>query len=84
VPSLPTVDAGFELAPTGPSLCGFGIPGFSFNISFALPPLDIPPDLSFLIGLALQCDLSDPLDVSFGPGGGRKPTGDDPDLDPDY
>lgn len=55
-----------------------------FNLGFSLPPfaIDFPPDLSF--GLELSCDMSDPLDVSLGSGGGRTPSGPDPDADPDY
>ncbi len=65
-------DASFEPSPSGPSLCGFGIPTFSFNFSlpgFQFPPAGFPPQLNF--GIALKCDLSDPIDAQFGFGGGR-------------
>ena len=74
--------AGFAPSPTGAQLCGFGIPGFNFNLAFRLPfklP-QFPPPFNFMI--ALQCDLSDPLDASFSFGGGRVPQA-DADADPD-
>jgi hypothetical protein len=74
--------AGFAPSPSGATLCGFGIPGFNFNVSFRLPfklP-QFPPTINFM--LALQCDLADPLDASFSFGGGRVPQS-DPDADPD-
>lgn len=66
--------AGFSSSPSGPTLCGFGLPGFRFNASFRIPgfpPFPFPPKLSWL--LALNCDLSNPIDASFDYGGGRKP-----------
>lgn len=75
--------AGFAPSPSGATLCGFGIPGFNFNLGFrlpAFPPFPFPPTFNFMI--ALQCDLSDPLDASFSFGGGRVPQA-DKDADPD-
>jgi hypothetical protein len=77
-----SADAGFAPSPSGATLCGFGIPGFNYNLSFRLPfglP-QIPPNINWM--LALKCDLSDPLDASFGFGGGRVSQS-DPDADPD-
>ena len=80
-----TADASFEPSPSGPSLCGFGIPVFNFSLGFQLPfpfpPPGFPPKLSFSIALA--CDLSDPLDASFGFGGGRISTS-DPDTESQF
>jgi hypothetical protein len=42
--------------------------------SFKFPPEGFPPKLSF--GIALSCDLSDPIAASFGFGGGRVSTSD--------
>ncbi len=67
-----TAQASFEPSPSGPSLCGFGVPTFNFSFalpSFDFPPAGFPPQLNF--GIALKCDLSDPLDAQFGFGGGR-------------
>ncbi len=77
-PQPPNISVG--IAPTGPLLCGFGIPGFQLSISFKIPGLDFafPPSLFF--ALALKCDISDPIDASFGYGGGRQGT---PGLDQD-
>lgn len=65
--------AGFQPSPSGTSLCGFGLPGFAFNLSFrlpfAIPPF--PPPFNFSLGLV--CSLSDPIDAEFGFGGGRVP-----------
>ncbi len=72
-----TVDAGFKPSPSGASLCGFGIPTFSFSIripGFRFPPAGFPPKLNF--SLALACDLSNPFSVSVGFGGGRVSTAD--------
>jgi hypothetical protein len=88
-PSLEQQDAvdaeiGFEPSPTGASLCGFGLPSFVFNLTFRIPPFppfDFPPDFFFFIGL--NCDLSNPLDASFGFGGGRV-SNSDPEADPEY
>lgn len=70
-------DAGFEPSPTGASLCGFGLPGFNFNISFRIPgfPPAFPPSFNFMIGL--NCDLSNPISAEFGFGGGRVGEDDD-------
>ena len=80
-----TASAGFPPSPAGPTLCGFGIPQFAFNFGFNLPfqfpPAGFPPKLSF--GLALVCNLSDPLEASFGFGGGRVSTS-DPDADSQF
>lgn len=77
-----SADAGFEPSPTGSALCGFGVPSFTFKL--ALPALKLPFDIEFppklSYGIALKCDLSDPLDAKFGFGGGRKPNV--PDADP--
>lgn len=87
-PSLPdqaaiSLSASFEPSPTGLEICGFAIPGFSFNLSFRIPfpSFDFPP--SFFFALALKCDLSNPIDADFGVGGGRvaKPV---PGLDEDF
>lgn len=69
------VEAGFEPSPKGASLCGFGFPSFNFAINipgFKLP--DIPP--KFFFALSLNCDLSNPIDVDVGFGGGRASTRD--------
>lgn len=69
--------ASFAPSPSGPALCGFGIPIFSLSLTlppFPFPPPGFPPVLSF--GLALACDLSDPISGSFSFGGGRVPNGD--------
>lgn len=74
--------AGFAPSPSGATLCGFGLPGFNYNLAFRLPfalPA-FPPTINFMV--ALQCDLSDPLDASFGFGGGRVSQS-DADADPD-
>jgi hypothetical protein len=80
-----TADAGFAPSPSGSSICGFGFPTFSFNFSFhfpKFPPFDFPPSFNFF--LALNCDLSDPFEAKFAFGGGRVPTGGDPDVDPEF
>lgn len=66
--------AGFAPSPTGAQLCGFGLPSFSYNLSFqipAFPPFPFPPNFAFFLGL--NCDLSNPIDSSFAYGGGRVP-----------
>ena len=66
--------AGFAPSPTGAQLCGFGLPLFKFNVNFRLPgfpPSGFPPTFNYF--LALNCDLSNPIDASFGYGGGRVP-----------
>ena len=87
-PSLPEQDSigasiSFQPSPTGLELCGFKIPGFSFNISFKLPKLpsfDFPP--LFFFALSLKCDLSNPISADFGFGGGR--TGNPPPEDDEF
>lgn len=77
-----SASAGFSPSPSGPSLCGFGLPGFNFNVSFRIPkfpPFGFPPQFNYF--LALKCDLSDPLDAQFGFGGGRVSQA-DADADP--
>lgn len=80
-----TASASFEPSPSGPTLCGFGIPQFAFNFNvslpFPFPPPGFPPKLSF--GLALNCDLSNPFDAEFEFGGGRVSTS-DPDTDSQF
>lgn len=65
--------AGFESGPIGPEICGFQIPGFSYNLGFKLrlPTFffQFPP--TFFFALGLQCDLSNPVDLTYGYGGGR-------------
>ena len=74
-----SASASFEPSPSGSSLCGFGIPGFSFGIGIRFPGFpEFPPKFSF--GLQLKCDLSDPIDGHVGFGGGRVGTR-DPDPD---
>ena len=78
-------DAGFAPSPSGPSLCGFGFPVFSWRLAFNLPgfpPFGFPPTFNFF--LALNCDLSNPLEADFAFGGGRVSTGPDPDVDPEF
>jgi len=79
-----TGGASFAPSPSGPSLCGFTIPTFSYFLGFRLPgfpPFAFPPTFNFLI--RLNCDLSNPLSASFGFGGGRVSTI-DKDADPEY
>jgi hypothetical protein len=70
-PSLPEQAAigaslSFEPSPSGLAICGFQLPGFNFNLSFRipLPSFDFPP--IFFFGLALKCDLSDPISANAG------------------
>lgn len=77
------VMASFSPAPTGIELCGFALPGFTLGIGFVFPkfpPFDFPPTFDF--GLALNCDLSNPISAKFSFGGGRVSQS-DPDSDPD-
>lgn len=78
-----SADASFEPSPSGFSLCGFGFPVFNFNLSlrFKFPPFDFPPTFNFFI--ALNCDLSNPIDAEFGFGGGRVGTSDPDPFDQD-
>ncbi len=82
VPTPPTIPGqsgfsggvSFAPAPSGLLLCGFGIPLFQFNLGFRIPkfpPFPFPPTFAFF--LALNCDLSDPIDAHFAYGGGRVP-----------
>lgn len=87
-PSLAVQDAlelqaGFATGPIGPSLCGFQIPGFSFQLGFRLPipTFAFPPSIFF--ALALQCDLANPLSLQFGAGGGRVAST-IPEIDADF
>jgi hypothetical protein len=73
-----TVEAGFKPGPPVGDLCGFKIPSFTFSLGFNLPSLSFPPPFPRLTAsLGLNCDLSNPVNVSAGIsfGGGRKPTG---------
>jgi len=76
-------DAGFEPSPTGATICGFGLPLFVYNLSFFLnlPDFGFPPSFNFMI--ALNCDLSDPIEAEFGFGGGRVGTSGG-DADPEF
>lgn len=65
------VEASFEPSPTGASICGFGVPSFSFGLSIKLPALPIPQLPTFDFFVSLNCDLSNPIDASFAFGGGR-------------
>ena len=79
-----SADASFEPSPSGATLCGFGFPTFTFNLTFrlpAFPPFAFPPLFNFLI--QLNCDLSDPIDAEFSFGGGRVGT-QDPDADEEF
>jgi len=66
-----SASAGFSPSPSGPEICGFAVPTFSFNLSFnlPLPSFALPPQ--FFFALSLKCDLSDPIDADAGFGGGR-------------
>lgn len=77
-----TAEATFEAAPSGATLlCGFPIPGFTFNLNFKIPGFDFAFPPTFFFALSLKCDLSDPIDADFG--GGR--VGDEGlDADPEF
>lgn len=85
-PSIPAQtsaaqSASFQPSVPGPvSICGFQIPGFSFNLSFSLPipPINFPPPFPF--ALPLNCDLATALETEVTDGGGRVGT---PGLDAD-
>ena len=64
-------EASFEPSPSGPSLCGFGFPMFSFDLNLKIPSLPLPslPNFDFMI--QLNCDLANPIDADFAFGGGR-------------
>ncbi len=77
-------DAGFEPSPTGATICGFGIPSFTFSLSLFIPgfpPFPWPPIFNFFI--ALNCDLSNPIDAGVSFGGGRV-SNIDPEADPEF
>lgn len=67
--------AGFAPGPPVASLCGFKLPTFLFILALLLPAFKFPPFTipSFNFSLSLNCDLSNPLnltaDVAWG--GGR-------------
>lgn len=65
------LNASVGIPPTGPLICGFGIPGFTFSIGFTIPipEFDFPP--AWFFALSLNCDLSNPISAEFGFGGGR-------------
>lgn len=78
-------DAGFADDPSAATLCGFTFPPFPFfKFGFSLAGLKFPPALPIpKIGLAINCDLNNPLSVTAGVawGGGRNPNGyPDPDA----
>lgn len=64
-------DVSFAPSPTGATLCGFGFPFFSFNLTIKIPPIPIPTLPTFDFFIALNCSLSDPIDADVGFGGGR-------------
>ncbi len=73
-----SADAEFKAGPPVLDLCKFKLPSFLFKIKFKLPPINFPPKLpSFSLSLGLNCDLSNPLNVTAGVkfGGGRVSTG---------
>lgn len=77
-------DISFEPSPTGASICGFGIPSFTFNLALFIPPFPpfpFPPTINFFIGLV--CDLSNPLSANFSFGGGRV-SNINPEADPEF
>lgn len=75
-----TADASFEASPPAASLCGFGLPTFSFSIKLFIPPFPPPFPPNLALFLSLNCDLNDPLDAELSFGGGRVPlTQPDPD-----
>jgi hypothetical protein len=71
-----SADVGFEPAPAGATICGFGIPGFilALSVRFPLPTWNFPPDFNFMIGL--NCDLANPISAKVKFGGGRAPNND--------
>lgn len=70
--------------PSFPPICGFAIPKFLFALGFVIPTFTFPPKLPiFRLAIGIVCNLTNPLNVSFGVdwGGNRVPTFDpDPDL----
>jgi hypothetical protein len=86
-PTPPTVGGSFS-TPKLPAiaLCGFKFPPSLFFIfGFKLPSIAFPPKIPLpYLHLALNCNLSNPIDVSAGVayGGGRASNNNpDPDLD---
>lgn len=70
------LDLSFPPSPTAADICGFKIPPkFSFSLKINIPFPNFKLPLPFNFSLSLKCDLSDPLDVEVGFGGGKKPTG---------
>lgn len=65
--------------PPSVSICGFSIPLPSFAFSFFIPFPSYALPLPFLFSFSLVCDLDDPLDAEITFGGGRQPTGQQPD-----
>ena len=65
------VEASFEPSPSGDILCDFGVPSFQLSLNFQIPGIPSFTLPSFDYFLAMNCDLSDPLDAQFGFGGGR-------------
>lgn len=82
--SVVAAGANFADSPPAASLCGFKVPVPSFHFSLNIPdPLKVPsfpPKLTLSVGI--NCDASNPLDVSghLPWGGGRVGTR-DPDPD---
>lgn len=66
-----SLEASFEPSPTGATLCGFGVPSFVLSLDFKLPIPPLPSLPTFDFFIALNCDLSDPIDADFSFGGGR-------------
>jgi hypothetical protein len=87
-PTGATASLDFPPSPSASSLCGFKFPPtVALKFSFKLPPLatlsPFPPLPSVHVGLALNCQASNPLDVAKDVpyGGGRQPNAPpDPDL----
>lgn len=78
-----SAQAGFAASPPSASICGFGIPDFTFSFSINLPGFDFAlPNFNF--ALSLKCDLDDPVDAEVSFGGGRTPTGNFAEEDRDY
>jgi hypothetical protein len=82
--SQASADASFVPGPPVAQLCGFKLPSFVPKFSFSLPGgLSFPPKLpTFPVQIGLNCNASNPLNVSAGLswGGGRVSSG-DPDAD---
>lgn len=81
----PSIDGGLPDDPSSSSLCGFQFPPFVFfEFGFNLGGFAFPPKLPFpKIGLAINCDINNPLSLtaSVAWGGGRSGNADpDPDA----